>query len=114
MLCVIGRVYADDQDWTEEITPDMVVLVWSQTTTGRALRRLIVDLYAEDVTAEYLERVRDDLHPEFIKDLMMKAMQIKDGDDHALCVTRRGCHYHEHDDDDEASRCCKGRALRLE
>ena len=113
ILCVLGRVYADNDDWSAAITPDMIALVWSSTTAGRALRRLIVDLYAQYVKAEHLDRVRDELHPEFVKDLMMEVFRMKDERKHTNLFLRSVCHYHEHDEDGEDPRCGKD-VLRLE
>lgn len=104
MLRVTGRVYADYQDWTKGITSEMVELVWSRTTASRALRRFIVDLYAVGVKTKHLERIKDELHPEFIRDLMMKAIRINDWEDYTPLFSNEVCHYHEHDDG-ENSRC---------
>ena len=111
MLRVTGRVYADYQNWTKGITSDMIEHVWSKTTARRALRRFIVDLYAEGVEPKHLEWIKDELHPEFIKDLMMKAMRINNGDDYTTLFSHEVCYYHEHDDGDTS--CCKKDALSL-
>ena len=113
ILCVLGRVYGDDEDWSAAITPDMIALVWSSTTAKRALRRLIVDFYAQYVKAERLERARDELHPEFVKDLMMEVFRMKDKRKHINFFLRSVCYYHEHDEYDEDPRC-KRDVFRLE
>lgn len=105
MLCAIGRIVGRSEDVTEAITPDTVALVWSRTTAGRALRRLIVDLYAQYVQPAILERIRDDLHPEFIKDIMMEAFWIKDGRQFTHPFLRGTCYYHEHEEHEDI--CCE-------
>ena len=105
MLCAIGRIVGKSEDVTEAITPDTVALVWSRTTAGRALRRLIVDLYAQYVQPAILERIRDDLHPEFIKNIMMEAFWIKDGRQFSHPFLRGTCYYHEHEEHEDI--CCE-------
>lgn len=111
MLRVMIQAYTSDQDWTAAITPDMITLVWSKSTSGRALRRLIVDLYARSVKAEHLERVREELHPEFIKDLMIKFIRVRDEKDVIGIFYGSACYYHEHEEHE--AQCCRYGALGL-
>lgn len=101
ILRVTGRIAVHNQDWTEAITPEITVLLWSRTTSGRAVRHLFVDLYTQCVKAECLERVKDELHPEFIKDLMMKVFRMKDEKAQMNIFRRSVCDYHEHDNHED-------------
>jgi hypothetical protein len=109
MIEVARSVNQANPDWTEGITPDMIVFIWSNTTPGRALRRLVIDFYADEVDAENLKRVMGELHPEFVMDLMLKSLRIKHDENHKNYFSRSICHYHEHDED----LGCERRALGL-
>lgn len=110
MVRVMIQAYTSDQDWTAAITPDMIALVWSKSTSGRAVRRLIVDLYARRLKAEHLERIRDELHPKFMKDLMMKFIRVRDEKEPVGIFYGGVCHYHEHEEHESQ---CKNSALGL-
>jgi hypothetical protein len=109
MIQAARSVNQANPDWTEGITPAMIALIWSKTTPGRALRRLVIDFYADEVDAENLERVMDELHPEFVMDLMLKSLRIKHDENHINYFSRSVCYYHEHDED----LGCERRALGL-
>lgn len=90
-------------DWTTVLTPEMIVRIWSATTRRRSLRRFVVDIYESKVTAEILDRVRDDCHPDFFGDLAMRMMLIRGGDGNVVWEaygSRSKCHYHEHDENE--------------
>jgi len=72
----------------------------------------VVDFYADGANSDYLERIREELHPEFIKDLMVKAMDMRDVEPHMSHDLRSVCYYHEHDDYEVVR--CKKSALRLD
>lgn len=55
-------------------TPEMTNIVWSATTAGRSLRRLLLDHYIGDVWAEEMEHNMDEFHPDFFKELMLAAL----------------------------------------
>jgi hypothetical protein len=96
---VISAVVPDEDDWIEGITPEMTVLIWSATTAGRALRRLVLDYYAWAADSSSLELAKDKCHPEFLKDLLMKVMGIKEGERSGSWETHvkgNACYYHEH------------------
>lgn len=97
MLRVLSRIPLHGQDWTEAITPEMTVLVWSKITARRALRSLIIDLYAQCVEEEHLDRVRDQLHPDFVKDLLMEVFRMKGRKADIPYLRRDACWYHEHE-----------------
>jgi hypothetical protein len=104
-----------EPNWTEGITPETIFLIWSRTTAGRALRRIVIDFYANEAKSEALERVRDELHPEFIKDLMVKAIEMKNEGKDIHYVDRKDCYYHEHGDHEnprsQNGACCEDGAL---
>jgi hypothetical protein len=85
----------------------MTAFIWSKTTAGCALRRLVIDFYADEADAEDVERVRDELHPEFVKDLTLRMIRNKRDENHTNYFSRSVCH--EHDEDPR----CESRALGL-
>lgn len=63
----IARLFIEDM--TEVFTPEIITSIWSATTTGRALRRLVLDSYASYVRPDQLAEQIEELSPEFVKDL---------------------------------------------
>lgn len=112
MVRVSDDVYAIPEDWTKMSTPDMIGLIYSKTTAGRTRRRLAVDLYAREVDSEKLERVQDEYDPEFVKDLLMKVMQLKESHGALRVNSHNSCHYHEHDKDENEFQLCRRRRVR--
>ena len=72
------------------------VLIWSATTKGRSLRRLVIDYYASTVTASQVEKHIEECHPEFVQDLMLKSFGIHQNTQRNLCPTNMvDSYYHE-------------------
>lgn len=85
----------------------MIALIWSRTTSGRALQRLVIDFYADEADAEDVELVRDELYLEFVKDLTLRMIRNQRDKNHTNYFSRSACH--EHDEDPR----CESRALSL-
>ena len=108
MVAATGRL-GDDSNFVL-FTPDMTNVVWSAKTPGRSLRRLLLDFYIGNVWAEYVEENMDDLHPEFVKELMLAALNKVDLQDSAFLtpfdrVSKEPCYYHDHDDEVREGGC---------
>jgi hypothetical protein len=84
--------------------PALTTHVWSSTTANRPLRRVALDYYVGLVTAAQVKTQRDDFEPEFLKDIMVAAMEKIEDDDkehyppHKLVEREGQCYYHEHDE----------------
>jgi hypothetical protein len=72
MITAIGRL-SIEVDY-HLFTPVMTNLVWPATTPGRSLRQLLLDFHISNVWAENVEQYMDGYHPEFLKDLMLVAL----------------------------------------
>jgi hypothetical protein len=57
-----------------QIFPPYMVLIWSTLAKGRALRRLLINYYRDNVTAEALGPHLNECHPDFIKSLAMMSL----------------------------------------
>lgn len=78
--------------------PELAAQIWSATTPGRSLRRLVIDYYAKHVRVKFVKAEMAEYHPDFTKDLMVKAMEIVEDDDHNICPSKRDPYfYHEYD-----------------
>jgi hypothetical protein len=55
--------------------PHMTGLIWSALAKGRALRRLLINYYIDNVTAEALGPHCNECHPDFIKSLAMASLE---------------------------------------
>jgi len=78
--------------------PHMTVPIWSTLAKGRALRRLLIDHYVENVTAEVMKPHWNECHPDFIRSLAMEglgcgAFEGEAENDQAACDKFK---YHEH------------------
>jgi hypothetical protein len=97
---VLNAIVPDEDDWIKGITLEMTVLIWTATTAGRALRRLVLDYYAWAADTSSLKAVKDKCHPDFLIDLLMKVMCVKEGDGDGsweTYVRDNACYYHEHE-----------------
>jgi hypothetical protein len=100
-IIAVVRGFGDDQKMTTMFPPHMTVLIWSNLTKGRALRRLVLEEYIGPVTHQDMEPQWDGFHPDFIKTLAMRGLgngpyEGEEGDyadeTHYVCSK-----YHEHD-----------------
>jgi hypothetical protein len=100
MIAAVGRL-SDEYNF-DLFTPDMTNVVWSATTPGRPLRRLLLDFRISDVWVEDVEENMDEFHPEFLKELMLAALNKVNYQDDVISpfdrVTNEHCYYHDHDD----------------
>ena len=62
----------DDEELLLLFPPRMTVSIWSTLAKGRALRRLLIDHYTENVTTEVMKPHWDECHPDLIKSLAME------------------------------------------
>jgi hypothetical protein len=78
--------------------PKLIEQIWSSTTSGRPIRRLVVDYYVKHVEVEVMKAESAEYHHEFTKDLMFKAMKVVEDDDQNICPSNRDPdHYHDLD-----------------
>jgi hypothetical protein len=65
-------------DMQDVFDPCMIDRVWSATTKDRALRRIVIDFYANMVHPEMFEYSMEmgKYHPDFVKDLASKGLSI--------------------------------------
>ena len=78
--------------------PELAAQVWSATTPGRSIRRLIIDYYAKHVGAATVQADVVKYHPDFTKDLLVKAIEIVKNDEENICPSKRdSCFYHEYE-----------------
>jgi hypothetical protein len=80
------------------IPPKLIEQIWSATTSGRSIRRLMVDYYVKHVRVKAMEAESADYNHEFTKDLMFKAMEVVEDDDWNICPSNRDPEYY-HDFD---------------
>lgn len=83
-------------------TPDKTNVVWPATTPGSSLRRLILDFYISNVWVGDFEHSVDQLHPEFIWELMLAALNKVNHRGELITpfdrVAEESCYYHGHND----------------
>lgn len=80
------------------IPAGMINKIWSTTTPGRALRRLIVEYYAQSVTASEILPSINELDWSFKQEVMLRMMEEKEDDDRKCFSLSFGpCYWHEHD-----------------
>lgn len=78
--------------------PELAAQVWSATTPGRSIRRLIVDYYAKHIGAAAVKGEVADYHPDFTRDLLVKAIEVVKNDEENICPSKRdSCFYHEYE-----------------
>jgi len=69
--------------------PELVTLVWSATTPGRSIRRLIIDYYAKHIGAAVIKAGVSEYYLEFTRDLLVKAIEVVKNDEEDICPSRR-------------------------
>ena len=78
--------------------PELAAQIWSATTPGRSMRRLIIDYYAKHIGAATVEAQVAEYHPNFTKDLLVKAIEVVKNDEENICPSKRdSCFYHEYE-----------------
>lgn len=78
--------------------PELAAQVWSATTPGRAIRRLIVDYYAKHIGAAIVKDEVAEYHLDFTRDLLVKAIEVLKNDEEIVCPSKRdSCFYHEYE-----------------
>lgn len=88
----------DVGDMDEAFPASTIALIWSATTKDRALRRIVIDVYAYRVHPQIIEGSIEDYHPDFVKDLALKGLRIGQGLEKNQCPTsQQPGHYHELD-----------------
>jgi hypothetical protein len=97
--------------------PPLTVLIFSNLTNGRALRRLVLDNYIIHASATEVEELWDAFHLDFIKSLAMGHLgpayegEVARDDEECYGDTTEHCHYHEHS---EATERCEEAILEKE
>jgi hypothetical protein len=101
----IDAIIAELNDFTTSMNafpPELAAQVWSVTTPGRPIRRLIVDYYAKHVYATVVKAEVAEYHPDFTMDLLVKAIEVVKDDNGNICPSKRdSCFYHEYDPRDD-------------
>lgn len=78
--------------------PELGVQVWSTTTPGRSIRRLIIDYYAKHVGAATVQAQVAEYHPDFTRNLLVKAIEGVKNDEENICPSKRSSYfYHEYE-----------------
>jgi hypothetical protein len=75
--------------------PKLIEQIWSATTSGRSIRRLVVDYYVKHVSVEAMKAEPELYHHEFTRDLMFKAMEVVEDDDRNICPSNRDPGYYD-------------------
>lgn len=98
---VIDAILVELNDFTTSLNvfpPELAARVWSATTPGRSIRRLIVDYYAKHVGATIVKGEVAEYHPDFTKDLLVKAIEVVKNDEENICPSKRDSRfYHEYE-----------------
>lgn len=87
-----------ESDMEEVFPASTIALIWPSTTEGRAIRRIVVDWYAYIVYPESIKAKIEHYHPEFVRELALKALSIIQNPTRDVhpSLERTG-HYHELD-----------------
>lgn len=89
----------EDYDSTAIFPVHLTALIWDATTPGRAIRRFVLDYYMTTVFVRDIRARIDESHPEFIKDVMLLALEIDQGEQERVNPNdREMVHYHDHDE----------------
>lgn len=100
ILGVFSGLISDSGTGSRLLPPHLTVLIWSNTTEGRALRRLVIDYYLYAVTPEEMDSQWDKFHPDFVKELAVGALkrpsEARSDPREVEVWTRRICDFHEH------------------
>ena len=85
-----------DDTLAQAFIPATIDLIWSSTTSGRAIRMFVLDVYAEFFEPANLPTFVNDINPEFKEDLML-ALVGNHEKPWLYTLGRNRCRYHEHD-----------------
>lgn len=95
----IDAMIAEINGWTECVNafPSKVTtLIWSATTPGRSIRRMVIDYYVKHVDIDDIKEEVVGYHPDFTKDLMLKAVEVVRHNDRNICLrNREPGYYHD-------------------
>ena len=98
---VIDAIIVELNSFTTSLNvfpPELAAQVWSATTTGRSIRRLIIGYYAKHVGAANVQADVAKYHPGFTQDLLVKAIEVVKNDEENICPSKRdSCFYHEYE-----------------
>jgi hypothetical protein len=88
-------------DFTAAFPPELTTLIWSATSPGKAMRRLVVDFYAYMVPPGDMEPLWENVHASFLKDLTMRSLDFGQSEGRNVHAALRDlCTYHEHGEQD--------------
>lgn len=80
------------------IKPEIINMIWSSTTPGRAIRRLVLEYYSQCITAAQMSPSMDELDSSFKQELMLHMMDFKNNAGNRILSLREDlCRWHEHD-----------------
>lgn len=65
-----------ESDMQDVFPASTIALIWPATTKDRAIRRIVIDFYAYMVYPETIEDNLEHYHPEFVRELALKALNI--------------------------------------
>lgn len=111
MTAILSVVQDSGHPRSELLLPPLTVLIFSNLTNGRALRRMVLDTSIMHVSPEQVEQRWNDFHPDFIKSLAMGHLApVYEGelarDDHeGYEEATDHCYYHEHSETACTKRC---------
>lgn len=95
MICLKGQVPMESR--ARIVPPAIVHLIWSTTTSGRAIRGFVLDFYAAFVSLEDMPTFVDEIEPDFKEDLMLVLTRNREG--RWLSILEHApCYYCEHDE----------------
>lgn len=84
-------------DFTAAFPPDLITLIWSATTQGQAIRRVVINYYAYMVSPKTMEPLWSKVHPDFFKDLTMRSLDFSQKEGQNIHTSLRElCCYHDH------------------
>lgn len=88
---------------TVVFSPSLITLIWSASEAISPLRRIVLDYYLSQVSHDEIRYTSDQLHPEFVKELMFEALHElssrglgTDKRTPAEVVEAQQCFYHDH------------------
>lgn len=90
-------------DVVELLPPATIFLIWSASSTGCALRRLVLNCYLRHSLPWTLQGCLYELHGDFVRDLMMLALHREGRTRDNPPFDTQCCEYHDHDE--EHPRC---------
>lgn len=81
----------------------LAMLVWPSTKAGSSLRCMVLDYTLSQIRADHVESQMEHLPPEFLKDILLKALRKLDSNNTetptpAEAVQAQQCFYHDHHD----------------